>query len=56
MFPVHNISGRVVAFGGRTLRTEQVGCEVSELPESEIYSKETRAVRPVFRQESDPAV
>ncbi len=22
MFPVHNISGRVVAFGGRTLRTE----------------------------------
>ena len=22
MFPVHNISGRVVAFGGRTLRTD----------------------------------
>ena len=41
IFPVHSVSGRVVAFGGRVLNTEQnknVGKYVNS-PESEIYSK-----------------
>lgn len=39
MFPVHNISGRVVAFGGRTLRTDKNVAKYQNSPESEIYSK-----------------
>lgn len=39
MFPVHNISGRVVAFGGRTLRTDKSVAKYQNSPESEIYSK-----------------
>ena len=39
MFPVHNISGRVVAFGGRTLRTDAKVAKYQNSPESEIYSK-----------------
>ncbi len=39
MFPVHNISGRVVAFGGRTLRTDGKVAKYQNSPESEIYSK-----------------
>ncbi len=40
MFPVHNISGRVVAFGGRTLRTDKKVAKYQNSPESEIYSKQ----------------
>ena len=39
MFPVHNILGRVVAFGGRTLRTDKSVAKYQNSPESEIYSK-----------------
>ena len=39
MFPVHNLSGRVVAFGGRTLRTDKSVAKYQNSPESEIYSK-----------------
>ena len=39
IFPVHNISGRVVAFGGRTLRTDKQVAKYQNSPESEIYSK-----------------
>ena len=41
IFPVHTISGRIVAFGGRVLNTDKaknVGKYVNS-PESEIYSK-----------------
>lgn len=41
IFPVHTVSGKVVAFGGRILNTEKVknvGKYVNS-PESEIYSK-----------------
>ncbi|MEN6324097.1 MAG: DNA primase [Proteiniphilum sp.] len=39
IFPVHTLSGKVVAFGGRILRkAENVGKYVNS-PESEIYSK-----------------
>lgn len=39
IFPVYNISGRVVAFGGRTLRTDGKVAKYQNSPESEIYSK-----------------
>lgn len=39
IFPVHNISGRVVAFGGRTLRTDKSVAKYQNSPESDIYSK-----------------
>ncbi len=39
IFPVHNISGRIVAFGGRTLRTDKNVAKYQNSPESEIYSK-----------------
>ena len=39
IFPVHNISGRVVAFGGRTLRTDKTVAKYQNSPESEICSK-----------------
>ena len=39
MFPVHTISGRIVAFGGRTLRTDKKVAKYQNSPESEIYSK-----------------
>ncbi len=39
MFPVHNISGRVIAFGGRTLRTDKKVAKYINSPEMEIYHK-----------------
>ncbi len=39
MFPVHSISGKVVAFGGRTLRTDAKVAKYVNSPESEIYHK-----------------
>ncbi len=39
IFPIHNISGRIVGFGGRTLRTDKKVAKYQNSPESEIYSK-----------------
>ncbi len=39
MFPVHNVSGRIVAFGGRTLRTDKEVAKYQNSPESVIYTK-----------------
>jgi len=39
IFPIHNISGRIVGFGGRTLRTDKNIAKYVNSPESEIYSK-----------------
>jgi DNA primase len=39
MFPIHNISGRPIAFGGRTLRTDKKVAKYVNSPESEIYTK-----------------
>lgn len=39
MFPVHSISGRVIAFGGRILKTEANSPKYVNSPESEIYHK-----------------
>lgn len=39
MYPVFTISGKVIAFGGRTLRTDKVGGKYVNSPESSIYRK-----------------
>ena len=39
MFPIHSISGRVTAFGGRTMRTDKKTAKYLNSPESEIYHK-----------------
>jgi DNA primase len=39
MFPIHNKSGRVIAFGGRTLRTDAKTSKYVNSPETEIYHK-----------------
>lgn len=39
IFPVHTVSGKVVAFGGRTLSTDKKVAKYVNSPESEIYSK-----------------
>ncbi len=39
LFPIHNISGRAIAFGGRTLRTDKKVAKYVNSPESDIYNK-----------------
>ena len=39
MFPIHSVSGRVTAFGGRTMRTDKKTAKYVNSPESEIYHK-----------------
>jgi DNA primase len=39
MFPIHNLSGRVAGFGGRTLRSDKKIAKYINSPESEIYHK-----------------
>jgi len=39
IFPIYSISGRVIAFGGRTLKTDKSVAKYVNSPESEIYHK-----------------
>lgn len=39
MFPIMNIAGKVIAFGGRTLRKDKEVAKYVNSPESSIYSK-----------------
>lgn len=39
MFPVHNVAGRVIAFGGRTLTNDKKVAKYINSPESEVYHK-----------------
>lgn len=39
MFPIHNISGKVIAFGGRTLKSDKSVAKYFNSPESELYIK-----------------
>ena len=39
MFPIHSLSGRVIAFGARTLKQDKTIAKYLNSPESEIYSK-----------------
>jgi DNA primase len=39
MFPIHNLSGRIIGFGGRILRKADKAAKYVNSPESEIYHK-----------------
>jgi DNA primase len=39
MFPIHSFTGRVIAFGGRTLKSDKSTPKYVNSPESEIYHK-----------------
>jgi DNA primase len=39
MFPIHNMAGRVIAFGGRILKDDPKAAKYLNSPESEIYHK-----------------
>jgi DNA primase len=39
MFPIHNLSGRVLGFGGRILKANDKAAKYLNSPESEIYHK-----------------
>ena len=42
IYPVHSISGKVVAFGGRTLRSDKQVAKYVNSPESAIYHKSSQ--------------
>jgi len=48
MFPIHNISGRPIAFGGRTLRSDKKVAKYVNSPESEVYTK-SKVVYGIFQ-------
>jgi DNA primase len=39
IFPIHSVSGKAIAFGGRTLSSDKKVAKYVNSPESEIYSK-----------------
>ncbi|WP_257659177.1 DNA primase [Parapedobacter lycopersici] len=39
IFPIHNLTGRVLGFGGRILKTDKKAAKYVNSPESEIYHK-----------------
>lgn len=39
IFPIHNLTGRVIGFGGRTLSSDKSKAKYINSPESEIYNK-----------------
>lgn len=39
IFPIHSVSGRVIAFGGRTLKADKSVAKYVNSPETEIYVK-----------------
>jgi DNA primase len=48
IFPIHSISGRVIAFGGRTLSQDKTVAKYVNSPESEIYHK-SRVLYGIFQ-------
>src|SRR5690606_33637038 len=39
MFPIHNVSGKVIAFGGRILKTDKKSAKYINSPETAVYHK-----------------
>jgi DNA primase len=48
MFPIHNLAGRVTAFGGRILKDDKKTAKYLNSPESEIYHK-SKVVYGIFQ-------
>lgn len=51
MFPIYSISGRVIAFGGRTLSHEKTVAKYVNSPQSDIYDK-SRSLYGIFQAKS----
>ena len=54
MFPIHSISGRVIAFGGRTLKADKSVAKYVNSPQSEIYDK-SRSLYGIFQAKNSIA-
>jgi len=52
MFPIHSISGRVIAFGGRILKADRNTAKYLNSPESEIYHK-SRVLYGIYQAKRD---
>ena len=52
IFPVHSVSGRVIAFGGRTLLTDKSVAKYVNSKESEIYVK-SRSLYGIYQAKSE---
>lgn len=39
IFPIHSLSGRIIGFGGRTMRTDKKTAKYLNSPQSDIYDK-----------------
>ncbi len=48
MFPIHSLSGQVLGFGGRIIKTDQKAAKYVNTPETEIYHK-SRIVYGIFQ-------
>ncbi|MCT4603865.1 MAG: DNA primase [Marinifilum sp.] len=48
IFPIHGIAGRVLAFGGRTLKNDKKTAKYLNSPESEVYHK-SRVLYGIFQ-------
>ena len=48
MFPIYSLSGRVIAFGGRTLKSDKTVAKYVNSPETEIYVK-SRSLYGIFQ-------
>ncbi len=52
IFPIHSLSGRVVAFGGRTMRNDKKIAKYLNSPESELYHKSDHLYGVYFAKKS----
>lgn len=52
MFPVHTLSGNVIAFGGRILKKDEKAAKYVNSPESEIYHKSNELYGIFFAKQS----
>lgn len=52
MFPIHNLSGRVIAFGGRTLRNDKKVAKYINSPETDVYHK-SKIVYGIFQAKAE---
>ena len=52
IFPVHSLSGKVVAFGGRVLKKDEKTAKYVNSPESEIYHKSNELYGIYFAKQS----
>ncbi len=54
MFPIHNLAGRIIAFGGRLLKEDPKAAKYLNSPESEIYHK-SKVLYGIFQARRDIA-